>query len=295
MPRIVLRFLTATVLAMMLAGGSARAQTATVEVIPLRYRTAEQVIPVIQPLLGAEGTVSALQGQLIVRARPENLAEIRRLLDQIDKAPRRLMITVRQDTGAERGRREAELSGSVGNDNVRITVPGGNSREGGNVRIQEGDDRLRGHVIDSRTREANRNAQTIQVLEGNEAFIRVGQAVPVPSRQVRRTVGGGQVVDQTIDTVEYRDVTTGFYVRPRVSGNIVTLEISQQQQSLDRGRRGAVNVQQAVTTTSGRLGEWMVIGGVDVDRRASQSVLLGRSTRDEVENRRVTIMVEELH
>jgi hypothetical protein len=283
-----------------LASAFAFAQPTAVEVIPLRYRTADQVIPVIEPLLGRDGSVSGFQGQLIVRARPENVAEIRRVLEQIDKAPRRLMVTVRQETDAERRRREAEVSGSIGNDNVRVTVPGSGTRHeravppGGSVTIQDGDDRLRGRVIDSRSVESDRNAQTVQVLEGNSAFIYVGQSVPVQGREVRRTVVGGQTVDQVVDTVEYRDVKTGFYVRPRLSGDTVTVEINPRQESLDRSRRGAVSVQQVVTTVSGRLGEWIEIGGVDVDRTGSQSVLLGRSSRGEMENRRVVIKVDEL-
>lgn len=300
MNRLSHRFVGLVCLLASLASALAFAQPTAVEVIQLRYRTADQVIPVIQPLLGRDGSVSGFQGQLIVRASPENVAEVRRVLEQIDKAPRRLMVTVRQETDAERRRREAEVSGSIGNDNVRVTVPGSGSRHergvprGGSITIQEGDDRLRGRVIDSRSVESDHNAQTVQVLEGNSAYIYVGQSVPVPGREVRRTVVGGQIVDQVVDTVEYRDVKSGFYVRPRLSGDTVTVEINPQRESLDRSRRGAVNVQQVVTTVSGRLGEWIVIGGVDLDRDSSQSVLLGRSSRSEMENRRVVIKVDEL-
>lgn len=46
------------------------------EVIPLKYRTAEQVIPIILPMLAREGGVSGLQNQLVVRTTPANLEEI---------------------------------------------------------------------------------------------------------------------------------------------------------------------------------------------------------------------------
>ena len=43
---------------------------------------------------------------------------------------------------------------------------------------------------------------------------------------------GGQVVEQVVDSTEYRDVTTGFYVRPRLAGDRVMLDISPQRESL---------------------------------------------------------------
>lgn len=273
---------------------SVSAQTTVLEVIPLKFRSTEQVIPIIQPMLAREGSVSGFQNQLIVRTTPANLQEIRRVLASIDTAPRRLLITVKQDADIERSRRATEISGSVGNDRARVIVPDSGERRGGNVVIQDGDDRLRARVLDTRSAESDRNTQTIQVLEGNSAFIRVGQSVPVPNRQVVRSVVGGRVVEQVVDTVEYRDVATGFHVMPRVSGDRVTLDVNPQRETLDLQLPGAINVQRVVTTVSGRLGEWIEIGGSGQDRSEQGSVLLGSISRSGTDNRRVLIRVEEL-
>lgn len=273
---------------------SVSAQTTVLEVIPLKFRSTEQVIPIIQPMLAREGSVSGFQNQLIVRTTPANLQEIRRVLASIDTAPRRLLITVKQDADIERSRRATEISGSVGNDPARVIVPDSGERRGGNVVIQDGDDRLRARVLDTRSAESDRNTQTIQVLEGNSAFIRVGQSVPVPNRQVVRSVVGGRVVEQVVDTVEYRDVATGFHVMPRVSGDRVTLDVNPQRETLDLQLPGAINVQRVVTTVSGRLGEWIEIGGSGQDRSEQGSVLLGSISRSGTDNRRVLIRVEEL-
>ncbi len=273
--------------------GSAFAQW-VVEVIPLRYRTAEQVVPVIQPLLPKDGSVSGLQGQLIVRTTPANLAQIRQVLDSIDTPPKRLMITVRQDIDSDRTRRTAEVSGSIGNDHARVTVPGSGDTRGGNVVLREGDNRVGAHVIDTRRVESELNTQTLQVMEGGTAFIRVGESRPVRERQVVRTVVNGRVVDQVIESTQYRDANTGFHVRPRVSGSTVMLEISPQREAFDRDVRGAVNTQSLVTTASGRLGEWIELGGVSQDRSEQGSALLGRTTRSGFESRRVLVKVDEL-
>ena len=149
-------------------GPVAGAQT-TVEVVPLKYRKSEQVIPVLQPLLGRDSSITGFQNQLVIRATPAELAQVKRVLADIDTAPRRLLITVRQDTDLDRDRREAELSGSIGNDNARITVPGSGSRSGGNVIFRDGDDRLRGRVVDSQRSSSSSTSQSIQVLEGYSA------------------------------------------------------------------------------------------------------------------------------
>ncbi|MBI2509360.1 MAG: hypothetical protein HYV99_05160 [Betaproteobacteria bacterium] len=55
-----------------------------------------------------------------------------------------------------------------------------------------------------------------------------------------------------------------------------------------------MNVQRVVTTVSGRLGEWMEIGGITQDGGGRQSVLLGRTTTASSDSRRVLIRVEEV-
>ena len=285
----------AAVLALLvLFAPQAMAQATVLEVITLNYRTAEQVIPLIQPMLAREGSVSGMQNQLIVRTTPENLEEIRRILASVDAMPRRLLITVRQDTDSDRNRNAAEVSGSVGNERARVTIPGSGDRRGGSVVLGDGDDRLRAGVLDSRSTASDRNTQTLQVLEGNAAFIRVGQSMPVPRRQVIQTVINGQVVSRVVDSVEYRDVDSSFQVVPRVAGERVTLDINPRNDTLNRRIPGTVNVQRVATTVSGRLGEWLEIAGLDQERNREQSALLGRTSSGGSDNRRVLIKVEEL-
>ncbi len=281
------------VLATVALSNTALAQT-TVEIIALKYRNGDQVIPVLQPLLGRESSISNFQNQLVIRATPAELAQIKRVLASIDTAPRRLLITVRQDTDIERDRREVEVSGSIGNDNARITIPGSGSRSGGNVVLRDGDDRLRARVVDSQQMSRDRTTQTIQVLEGHSAYIRTGVSRPVPSRQVVRTVVNGQIVDRVVEGTEYREANTGFHVLPRVQGDRVTLDINPQRESFDDQRRGAVNVQRVVTTVSGRLGEWIDLGGIGDTRSDEGSALLGRGTDRVDERRGVQVKVEEL-
>ncbi|MGH8621143.1 MAG: secretin N-terminal domain-containing protein [Burkholderiales bacterium] len=271
----------------------ARAQQTVLEVIPLRYRTAPEVIQILQPMLAREGSLSGFQGQLVVRTTPANLEEIKRILASLDTPPRQLVITVRQDADAGRSASTAEVSGSVGGEHGRVTVPGTRDARGGNAVLREGDDSVRLHVLEGSGSRGERNTQSVRVMEGREAFLRIGESMPVRERQVQRSVVGGRVVEQVVETTQYRDAAGGIYVLPRVSGDRVTLDISAQRESLLRPAQGGANVQSLVTTVSGRLGEWIEIGGVSRGASGQRSELLGRTTTTARDSRRVQIKVEE--
>ncbi|HSB49319.1 MAG TPA: hypothetical protein VLD15_07380, partial [Burkholderiales bacterium] len=90
------------------------------------------------------------------------------------------------------------------------------------------------------------------------------------------------------------DAASGVYVRPRVAGDRVTVDVSAQRESLSSQPHRGVNVQGVVTTVSGRLGEWIEIGGIGRETRAERSELLGRSSATAREARRMLIKVEEM-
>ena len=124
--------------------------------------------------------------------------------------------------------------------------------------------------------------------------MQTGQSVPLLDRRVTRSVVGGRVVEHAVEGTEYRNADTGFYVMPRVSGERVTLDISSQREAFTRGRYGPVDVQRAITTVSGRLGEWMEIAGSSEERTSERDVLLGRAGGARYESRSVLLKVEEI-
>lgn len=269
------------------------AQVTIIEVITLRHRTADELVAVLEPLAGPGGHVAAFQQQLIVRAAPSALAEIRRIVSQLDTPPRQLLVTVRQESRSEHRDRLVDLSGSVGGDHGRIVIPDDGRRRGGtSVIVQEGDARLRARARESDHRSSGQETQTIRVLEGRQARIHIGQSVPVGEPTVRRIVVNGRVVEQVIAGTAYRDVMTGFFVVPRLSGDRVTLAIRPERQALSGDARGAVAVQAAETTVSGALGEWIEIGAIDQDASGRRSVLFGRSDSAAGHGSRILVKVD---
>lgn len=275
--------LAIAMLAFALCSAGASGQT-VLEVIALKHRTAEEVIPVLTPMLARDGSLSGLRGQLIVRTTPANLEELRRILLAVDVAQRRLLITVAQDVSGEGSRRGADVALRT-DDHLRLTIPGaaGAPKDGVEVRI-----------LDARNTDNLRVMQTVQVMDGGSAYIQTGQSAAVPQQRVTRSVVGGRVVEQVVESVEYRNVGTGFYVLPRVAGDRVTLDLSPYREALIRHVPGMVDVQRVVTTVSGRLGEWLEVGGMTEQRSSERDVLLGRATAAQSERRNIVVKVEEL-
>ena len=127
---------------------------------------------------------------------------------------------------------------------------------------------------------------------GGYASIYIGKSLPIPLRNIIHTPQGVRV----IESVQFHDVTTGFTVVPRVNGRHVTLEVSPQQNTPSRQLPGGINTQHIVTSVSGRLGEWIDLGGSE--RNKSRQASTPSSPYSDMiinEQRTVLIKVEEAH
>jgi len=259
------------------------------EILRLKHRTAEELIDALRPLVEKGGSISGMQDKIIVRASAGNRAQIRAALAAVDTAPRRLMISVKQDNTASGQSGAADVTGSVGRAGVRIGKPD-HGRGGAAVDLGHGDNPVRSRVWSSRGAASDRASQQVQVIEGGRAFIEIGYSLPLPLRQA--VIGpGGAVLSEA---VVYRDIGTGFYARPRLSGDRVTLEISPQQESMSLTEAGAVRSSRLSTTVSGPLGEWIEIGAANQESAADRSGTLSYSTRGSLDSRRVLLRVDEL-
>ncbi len=280
----------------------ARPQATVLEVVDLAYRNAAEVVLILKPLVGPEGSVSALNNQLVIRATPRNMAEIRKVLAAIDKRPRRLLVTVSQDVDFSRSRSGAEVRGTVGGDNASVTLPGKPGPQPPGAAVGAGGAQAR--VYNSQSAGAERSGQSVQVLEGNNAFIATGASAPISNRQVITGPGGTRVIEST----QFVDALAGFNVRPRTNGDRVTIEIAgsrdqfaaRDQAGRDFGGRdsfsppGTVNVQRYDTVVSGRLGDWIELGGISGGAQFDEDGVSYRSRDASRDARRWYIKVEEL-
>jgi type II secretory pathway component HofQ len=270
----------------------AHAQQQVIEVVPLGYRQADEVIPMLRPLLAPGGTVTGMNNRLVIKTTPANLAELKQVLAAIDAKPKQLMISVRQTATADSSRDAASISGRIGagdNANVNLPRPPGTRNDPG-VSVQSGSTRIEGRAINSRSARDEGVTQSVRVLEGSSAYINVGQSAPVTNTQVIRTPQGSQIAQST----GFVDAGTGFYVTPRVNGDRVTLEIGTARDQLRNPNSGAANIQRVNTVVMGRLGEWIEIGGSSETAERSQSGILAGSRDARRDDRRVMLKVDEV-
>ena len=215
---------------------SMQAYSSSLEIVPLKNRTANEMVPLLEPMLDKDGVISGTGFQLIIRTSEQNLAELKKIIQKLDAAPRQLLISVKQLSEDEYRRRHSSARIQASKESIAI-----------NARI---------YGTSSAGKE--NNIQKVSVLEGNRAFIEIGQSIPIGERTV---------TNNTVqESIRYKDVTTGFYVLARISGNTkdgerVTLRLSPHKASLSSQGGGKINIQKSETTISGKLGEWLEISG----------------------------------
>ncbi|MDH5175408.1 MAG: hypothetical protein OEW50_04350 [Gammaproteobacteria bacterium] len=263
----------------------------SLEMIPLHYRMAEELLPILQPLVPAGAALSGTGDMLLIRADDATVAQLRAVVANLDRAPRQLLITVGQATGTQGGGTTVRGSGTISTGDVQVGVnqpPG--STSGGKVVVRSGT-----------AGDGLRDVASVRALEGRETFIALGQSRPFTSTTVAQAGVYPPVVAQS---TEYRDVQSGFYATPRLNGDRVTLEISPRQQRVTSQQsdnrhgnmtHGDVVAGGSITTTvSGRLGEWIEIGGASTARDGSERGIVTWGMRSDLTQYSAWVKVDEV-
>jgi hypothetical protein len=239
------------------------------EVLDLRFRTAAEVIPVLQPLVEPGGALTGQDYKLFVRVSRANLAQLRQALATIDRQPQSLLVSVRNGTRQEIERDQSAVAAAA-------EVGGGRARGSVSVLATQSGGTRQGEGIAS-----------VRMLEGGSASIADGQSVPVVTSFVARAgqrplVGG---------SLGYQQLTSGYVVTPRLNGDRVTLQIDQQSQQAGN-RSGNVTTQSLSTQASGSLGAWIELGGVTDSSSSTRGSGVGRSLETQSGSRSIWVKVE---
>lgn len=263
----------------------------TLEIIQLEHSLANDVLPLVQPLIVQGGTVTGMHDRLVIKTTLSNLVEIKNVLAAFDRAPKTLRITVKQDHVQSSRIQEDAVSGrfKAGNVRGRLSDPG--SHDGASVGIRD----RHGNVVQYRalnthSSDDQRVSHFVTTLEGRPALIQTGQSIPYPHSSAIYD-GYGVTVREGID---YRDVSSGFYVTPRTHGQQVTLDIAPQLERADQKDRGVIDTRYSSTTISGRLGEWISLGGANEADSGNDNALLARTRRHDTDVYGIWVKVDEM-
>ena len=231
-------------------------QAASLTTIQLNNRPAEEVVPIVKPFLGTGEKITGSGYKLFLQASPATVEQVREIVDAVDVGAKQLQISVFQ--GSKRKLRELSASGHLQFDdgNVSIGVGDGNSSGAGNIGFNNGNLSAGASATDSRLNQQNNPVHRLRVTDGTEAFIQTGSQVAYNSGD---------------NGTAYKDVTTGFYVLPRIHGDNVTLQVRPFKNSLGSSGSGIIETQSANTVITGRVGEWLRIGGISEYSSQTQS------------------------
>lgn len=213
------------------------------KIITLQHRFAQDILPMIEPLLGPDEAARAIDNHLVVSASADRLVQIEALVKQLDVARKNVRITVSHSAGNESQRLGVGATGRGRVGDVEIALPR-NAREGVNI-----------DLYDSSVHSEGSGTEFLSVVDGERAFIRVGQSIPYTQQWVVLTRRYVHVQQST----EFHDITTGFAVRPRYVGDLVELEITPRIASLSHA--GFIDFEELSTVVRISPGEWFDLGG----------------------------------
>lgn len=263
----------------LLATPALRAES--LEIIELRFRMAEDMLPILQPLVPQGAALTGTGDTLLVRADAATVRQLRDAVAALDRPPRQLLITVGQVTAARGGGTSVRGSATIGSGDVQVGInrpPQGTTGASATIRSGTASDSLR-------------DVASVRALEGRETYIAFGESRPFTSTTVS---GGGWYPPVVTQGTEYREVQSGFYATARISGDRVTLEIAPRQNRLTDNRvNPTVQTASAATTVTGRLGEWIEIGGSSATDGSTERGLGTYSTRSDLTQYSAWVKVEE--
>ncbi|GAA5786058.1 hypothetical protein GCM10007860_31320 [Chitiniphilus shinanonensis] len=222
------------------------------DVVPLQHRTAEDLAPVLRGAI-PKASFQPMNNQLIVRS-PDTATyqQVLDLLARIDQPARNLTVTVEQREGESRSGRTLALDG-IGISNrgfgIGIRLFGGGSRS------------------DSVA------TQSVRVLDGQHAFVRLGSERFYPS------IGFGYRPGYSIVLAggTWVGAGTGFWAEPRVVGdNQVLLRLYPESSRFEPD--GSISEHSVYGEVRGQLGEWLPVGQSTIARAGSNQGTSGTSS-----------------
>lgn len=229
------------------------------KIITLQHLFASDLLPIIAPMVGADGAANGINNQLIVRTSLERMLEIEAIVAKLDVTRVNRKITVKSSNNVQSQQERTEATGAVKVGKVTVANDRHAKPNSGRVDIER-----------NSSNSSQNNNQFVSVLDGERAFIKVGQIVPFTQEWVTITRRYIQI-DKTTD---WHEITTGFAVRPRAIGDAnnqqVELEITPRIAKLNS--QGFIDFEDLKTIINVKLGDWVDIGGTmqtndDVSRK----------------------------
>lgn len=247
-----------------------------VAVIKVRYRQAAELLPVVQSMLSASGsvTVSERVNSLVIVDNPDAIRRVSAYLEQFDKPVEQVRIHVRFNTAVAGTERMAAARGRYSQDDMSVAI-GRKKKDGVDISIED-----RGY-----RRQGNSSAFVV-AMSGSPAYIRTGKEIPYRQGSAffrRYGPGGG--------TIAWQNAESGFEVTPTVVGDRVHLKIVPRI-SYDDRKENVVRFFEADTELTVPFGQWVEIGGSADQQNEIFREILSQGKRGENTATSMSIMIQ---
>ena len=249
-----------------------------VAVIEVHYRWAAELVPIVESMLSADGTVTASKrtNSLVIVDSPEAIQRIQDFLSRFDKPVEQVRIYVRFHTMEADRDTAASARGRVSNDNVSVAT-GGKRADGLDIAVEDREGRLKSD-----------SEFSVVAMSGSPAFIRAGKDIPYTHGLAffRRYAPGGK-------TVTWHTVDSGFEVTPTIVGDNAHLRIVPRIAYDDR-EDAVIRFFGAQTELTTPLGSWVEIGGVADQQNEIITEILSQGGSRGKTSSSMSLMVERL-
>ncbi|MDD2833657.1 MAG: secretin N-terminal domain-containing protein [Methylotenera sp.] len=247
------------------------------KIISLQNRLAADILPMIQPLLDANGVVTASQNHLIIRTSDENMAQIEQVISTLDKSRVNYKIRINRSHAKQGTVKDYSASGQTRIGDVELKTGNNTHRNQQHLQID-----LHNGQIEANTT----NSQMLQILEGERGFISTGQIIPFTQEWLAYTQR--YISAQKITTLI--EIQTGFSVRPYSMHNQLLLEITPTFMQVQKNQ--TIQFEQLSTTMTIEKNQWVDLSHIMHNNDEVSRAILTQSARQNNEEVQLKIRVD---
>ena len=239
----------------------AQQEQTRVEIYPLGFADAPSTLEMVRKVIGPTGTVTLdeLNRRLIVMATDEQHAQLAGVLTQLNVAPKNVRIEVRFNEASTRRHSGAGVTAGGG-----IVLGSGGTRTTLAVlpRLESTTTVLSSDVT-----------QTLLVMSGREAALRVGESVPYAEWLLDYGFQWGYLQER----IAWRDVGASLVVEPTVIGNgpMIQVRLTPELSGLVDGNPYHIRISRVATEVTVQDGQTIQIGGLNKDEDFYSHFLVG--------------------
>jgi hypothetical protein len=220
-----------------------------IETIQLNHRLAVEILPEVEPFLPQNATARAFNEFIIIKAEPNDIKELKQLINTLDTPLQRLKVTVL---------RTDEVLSDQQAFGINADVAVSNEGTSGSVTVRKWS------TESSRNKDQYYQAQGIA---GRPIIITMGQDIPQQDIYLVVLPYGGFAAQSN---TYYLNINNGFQAVARIlPNNQVTVDIHPQFSQFNKRNRN-IDSSQIISSISGPAGTWLELGRIDNEKNSER-------------------------